>query len=152
MALTPTDDRGTPCGRPESLPAGAIVPGIGGGSRHPVLYYALLGVIVGAIAFLWLVVVDPLIARFLGFRTGGYGASGVAIVTGIALDMVLRRRIARGRWTTISRLHLESGRCPACTYALRGLPADADGYLTCPECSAAWRSDRLGTDAESNTD
>lgn len=35
------------------------------------------------------------------------------------------------------------GRCAACGYALSGLTEDDDGMIDCPECGAAWRSDRL---------
>jgi uncharacterized Zn finger protein (UPF0148 family) len=39
---------------------------------------------------------------------------------------------------------LLEGRCPACTYPVRGVPATADGCVVCPECSAAWRRERVG--------
>lgn len=34
---------------------------------------------------------------------------------------------------------LKLGRCAACAYALREVPADADGVRRCPECSCCWR-------------
>ena len=50
------------------------------------------------------------------------------------------------RRITAAMLTLE--RCPACAYSLRGVEADADGCVQCPECGAAWR---LPTQPASNT-
>ncbi len=38
---------------------------------------------------------------------------------------------------------IRSGRCPACRYRLVDIDQDAQGLITCPECGAAWRADRL---------
>jgi len=35
---------------------------------------------------------------------------------------------------------LRRGLCPACGYKLEGLDPDANGFTTCPECSAAWKT------------
>lgn len=31
------------------------------------------------------------------------------------------------------------GTCPRCGYGITGVPSDADGLTTCPECASAWR-------------
>ncbi|MDQ7012739.1 MAG: hypothetical protein Q9O74_02445 [Planctomycetota bacterium] len=38
---------------------------------------------------------------------------------------------------------VRNGRCPACRYKLVDIEEDAQGFITCPECGAAWRADRL---------
>ncbi len=38
---------------------------------------------------------------------------------------------------------VRNGRCPACRYRLVDINEDAQGFITCPECGAAWRADRL---------
>lgn len=37
------------------------------------------------------------------------------------------------------------GYCGACGYALSGLETSAEGYKVCPECSACWLGERVGT-------
>lgn len=138
------DDRGRGCPAPKTLPRGAVPPGIAGGSRHPILYYAAVGVVAGIVALVWLVVIDPMITPVLGFPTRVYGAAIAAGVASILTDRVLARRIARSRWDHICRLALAESSCPACGYLLSGALSEPDGCVVCPECGGAWRADRVG--------
>lgn len=66
------------------------------------------------------------------------------IVAAICVAGPLFRWIrARQHGPELARLLLEEGLCPSCAYNLYGLAADANGLLRCPECGAAWRSERV---------
>lgn len=39
---------------------------------------------------------------------------------------------------------LREGRCPCCGYVIAGSRPEPDGLIACPECSAAWKPDRIG--------
>jgi len=52
---------------------------------------------------------------------------------------------ARRKWAapSLAQLLIEEGLCPSCGYNFFGLSADAEGFLQCPECGAAWRAERV---------
>ena len=56
----------------------------------------------------------------------------------LSLSWVRRLKSAR-----LAQIHLNHGLCPACAYTLKGLETQQDGCVVCPECSAAWKADRL---------
>ena len=43
------------------------------------------------------------------------------------------------RFQRITRIMLESRRCPHCGYDLRGCPVDGDNITVCSECGSAWQ-------------
>lgn len=59
------------------------------------------------------------------------------------LGMALARFQWRKTMPGLTRILVEEGICAGCTYPLEGLAENADGMLVCPECSAAWRRDRV---------
>jgi uncharacterized Zn finger protein (UPF0148 family) len=40
---------------------------------------------------------------------------------------------------------LRIGACPSCGYRLGGAMVEADGAVVCPECAAAWKAERVGS-------
>lgn len=67
-----------------------------------------------------------------------------SIVVSTAIWLVSLNAIRRSKFHIISSIHLEQGHCAACAYKLEGLTPEPDGCITCPECSAAWKHDRIG--------
>lgn len=51
-----------------------------------------------------------------------------------------RNRMAAAQ---LAELLIEEGLCPQCGYNLLGLDADRGGMLSCPECGAGWRAERI---------
>lgn len=81
------------------------------------------------------------VGAFLGFRTlGGSSWATFGFYIACALLMVpaiqqnSNRLVAKRTRATL----LREGRCPSCAYPIATLPAEPDGRITCPECSAAW--------------
>ncbi|MEM0982621.1 MAG: hypothetical protein AAGI17_01580 [Planctomycetota bacterium] len=61
-----------------------------------------------------------------------------AIVLGmLVMGIVWIVRAAQGQKSMIEAARL--GTCGVCAYSLADLPIDADGLVTCPECTARWR-------------
>ncbi len=71
-----------------------------------------------------LAVVVPMVAVLVVFMFVNSGR--VTIAEKAAADVLLRR-----------------GLCASCLYPLGGLERAADGCLTCPECGAAWKRERI---------
>lgn len=59
----------------------------------------------------------------------------------IAYPLLVRRLMAREA-DRIIKVLLEDGICPCCAYNFAGLDRSAS-MLTCPECGAAWRTERI---------
>ena len=93
----------------------------------------------------------------LGFAFSIAAVSGIALgfapvwIIGFVAVVVLlgqlwhRRRIRRTIAPAVRLTLLTEACCPGCAYDLVGLPAEADGCTTCPECHAGWavRADML---------
>jgi len=54
------------------------------------------------------------------------------------------------KFDTIAQLHLSRWRCASCAYSLVDLVPEPDGCVVCPECNAAWKSDRVGSDPKTS--
>lgn len=52
--------------------------------------------------------------------------------------------VRQRKFSKIADIHLVHGRCAGCGYELRDLPIEDDGCIVCPECNAAWKSERIG--------
>lgn len=61
----------------------------------------------------------------------------------ISLFAAARRRAHHVQRLVEGLLHI--GRCPSCGYRLSGLLPESDAAMVCPECSAAWNADRVGS-------
>lgn len=70
---------------------------------------------------------------------------GASIVTSTVIWFVSLEWIRRRKFSTISGIHLRYGHCAGCGYALQDLQTEHDGCIVCPECNAAWKSDRVGS-------
>jgi hypothetical protein len=153
---TPVDARGKPCSI-AGLSSAQIARGAIGAdalydeqTRREVAITEKLGLVIalaaGAIsAVLWQIVhmVCPL------FGLPGLFAGFIILPTATAyltwrltLGAVRRRCFRR-----LSSMYLSTGRCPACHDSLAALNIEPDGCTVCPECGAAWRALRIGTNA-----
>lgn len=104
-------------------------------SVERVSYGLVLGVAIGVVAMVVLTVV--------GAAFGG-GASLIAFLVVVAFAMSLERAAARRRiGGAVGATITAHGFCGACGYSLRGLAAEGDGCLVCPECGGAWRAGRI---------
>lgn len=104
------------------------------------LFFGGVLVIVGVV--LLLLVYGPLAVLPVFWRglIPGVLAAGGAVGLSLVARPMLRAASPRG----FALLHLQQGRCPSCGFSLGGLEPDGEGRVRCPECSAAWRADRLG--------
>ncbi|MBT8485216.1 MAG: hypothetical protein EX267_12730 [Acidimicrobiia bacterium] len=103
---------------------------------------AIAGGVVGL--FLWKILEPAVGLGWIGV-IAGYVLVAPAVATLawlVALGPIRRRRFRR-----ITDVYLAAGRCPSCTYELAGLTPENDACLVCPECGAAWRSERISPDA-----
>lgn len=62
----------------------------------------------------------------------------VTIITAASTATGGSRPVEAGRARLLAR-----GLCASCAYHLNNLPTEADGCITCPECGASWRRDRI---------
>jgi len=51
--------------------------------------------------------------------------------------------IRKGRFSRIAEIYLSQGFCGSCGYLLDDLECESDGCVICPECNAAWKSERI---------
>lgn len=59
------------------------------------------------------------------------------------LSITLGNKAGRNRWLAVRSSHLASyRRCGACGYTFEGATPEHDGCAVCPECGAAWHTDR----------
>ena len=54
-------------------------------------------------------------------------------------------RVRRYRFHKFASISLQRGYCPSCGYTLKDLNLETDGCILCPECNAAWKKIRIGT-------
>lgn len=52
--------------------------------------------------------------------------------------------VRQRKFPKIAAVHLEHGKCAGCGYELKDLQVEDDGCVVCPECNAAWKSERIG--------
>lgn len=86
----------------------------------------------------------PLLLVFVASRTGLPPWTAFAL-TGLgssALTLSFLRREFRAE--TVPLL-LARERCASCGYTIAGAPRQSDGCVICPECGAAWKGSRVGT-------
>lgn len=63
----------------------------------------------------------------------------------VVLTVVKEHRVGRGEAAhEIGGVLLADSICPACGYGLGEQRPDVRGLIVCPECSAAWRGERIG--------
>ncbi len=55
----------------------------------------------------------------------------------------MRRGTRKREWGKIRLRMLHEGLCPSCAHDLRGRPAEEDGLVVCPVCTASWQSGRV---------
>lgn len=98
---------------------------------------------VPAIAFglfvLWRAIVDPLPTSL---RQMLISAAAVGLICGIAIAVQMRRRPPVGA-SSLAACLAAHGLCGACGYDLHTVAPEPDGCVVCPECGAAWHSDRF---------
>jgi uncharacterized Zn finger protein (UPF0148 family) len=84
------------------------------------------------------IAISIMVGNWLGSAWIGIGLM-LLLVPGVsaALTLILTPRVRR----SIARV-LRHGVCGACAYPLDGVVA-SQGYLTCPECGAQWREERV---------
>lgn len=104
-----------------------------------------IGVALGAVALVQYVL-WPIGQRAWAF--GAFPRFGTPVIVVIAV-------VLAGRFVRLPRLEavaggrrfidqaLRQGLCASCGHGIGGLPAQTDGCIVCPECAAAWRSDRI---------
>ena len=81
------------------------------------------------------------------FALLGTGAAMWVIVPLNLCFFVVVITFSMRRWRkampNLTRIFIEEGICAGCAYTLESLEESDDGMLVCPECSAAWRRDRV---------
>ncbi len=103
----------------------------------------------GMAAILTILVAVAWSDRYAGFGLVLFSPIFVPLITAALVSI---RGIAGGRSKLIDAMQgsmLARSTCPACGYHMGDLPAGADGLVTCPECRAAWSSERFGHGARS---
>ncbi len=140
------DDRGAPCSIAQRPPVVGKEEAAFSSMKRPFITF-LPGILLACtVAITWVLVIDPLIAQWFHFKTGVIGATAVALITNVTVELRMMSRFYSLRWAGFTRVYLEAGQCPSCGYGLLGVPADT-GFVRCPECNAAWCMDRIGTGA-----
>lgn len=111
------------------------------GTTGPLVWQAII--VGGTLMGLWM-----LMAVVIGPRVQAVFRPQFGSLPGMLLTSFLPQLLAMaglGLWWSrhLNRQLIEGavklGHCPSCGYALKGLPIDADGCSTCPECGAGWR-------------
>jgi hypothetical protein len=97
--------------------------------------------VAGILALNFSVVIGMMIAPGLGLPRGSVVV--IAIVVAFAIYFIVRTTTRTSRFGRSIEMYTYYGRCPQCLSSLRGLNADWDGCVVCPECAAAWRASRV---------
>ena len=67
----------------------------------------------------------------------------VGMAIGALVGVGVRRAYFHKHKARMITMMTRNGLCAACGHETVGAPVDADGYLRCTECDAAWRADRF---------
>ena len=104
---------------------------------------ALLGGVLGWV--LWTAVIMP----FTNLQNTMLGHLVIPFVLSIVVSTILwfvtLSWVRQRKFAKIATIHLQHGKCAGCGYALRDLPTEDDACIVCPECSAAWKAERIET-------
>jgi len=77
----------------------------------------------------------------------GLGDPGIGVLVFIGLivaaHIVIRAYVRRGTLNQLARTAVAEGVCGSCAFPLQAVPVADDGCMTCPECGASWRADRV---------
>lgn len=105
--------------------------------------------LLGVSALCWGMVM--LVYRVFGFSTQGTDLLSLVVGTGLLITTIglfcleaarLQRRHDRVVGPLRVASYLANGRCPQCGYNIGSIVSETDACVVCPECAAAWRSDR----------
>jgi len=106
----------------------------------------------------WRIIRLSLVGIFIGFLLlsaaidAVNGRYGFGIFMGVILslsfgELVIRRWYRRWRHReAVLRAMVMQGLCGSCGYELHGINSSDDGCIVCPECGAAWRTDKRRRD------
>lgn len=77
----------------------------------------------------------------------GIQAAGVGLLVFVLLILVAQRMLSayirRGAMAQLARTAVAEGICGSCAFSLEGAPVGENGHTLCPECGAAWRTERI---------
>lgn len=76
---------------------------------------------------------------------------GIVVFGTLVVDPWLWRDRLQSAWEEIVHEFLDRGSYPCCGHSLAGLPAAEDGCITCSECGAAWKKQRIGEEPRAGT-
>ncbi|MBX9737985.1 MAG: hypothetical protein K2X32_13775 [Phycisphaerales bacterium] len=97
--------------------------------------------IAGILALTFAMVIGSMAAPGLGLPQ--WSAAIIPAVVGLTFPFIVRATTRTSRFGRSIEMYTYYGRCPQCLSSLRGLNADWDGCVVCPECAAAWRASRI---------
>ncbi|MCA9302757.1 MAG: hypothetical protein KC996_01395 [Phycisphaerales bacterium] len=157
----PTDDRGNPCSIAglSAKQVGWRALGLPSVTPDPVLKeeqkrtagieiaVAIVGGLVGWV--LWSIAVSPLTRPKLGVLLDLVAQTTWCVIVAMIFWYILLNRIRRERFPRIAEIYLSAGNCASCGYKLHGLAPEPDSCILCPECNAAWKQTRIGSQVES---
>lgn len=87
-------------------------------------------------------VIQAFIIPILGFSGAGLGLLMFVLLIVLA-QRLLAAYIRRGAMAQLARTAVAEGVCGSCAFPLEGAPVGEDGHTLCPECGAAWRTERI---------
>ncbi len=102
------------------------------------------------IVLVWIAAIAAFLAIERVFGLLGRGRH-VALPLGLGVGCIMAAAYAswRIRFSRLARMVVRSalaeGRCGSCGYTMSELKTEGMEIVTCPECGAVWRRDRLGT-------
>lgn len=103
---------------------------------------ALIGGVMGW--SIWMIIFLPF-TSLKGSLLGNFLIPTIAsIVVSTIIWFVSLTWVRQLKFPKIAAVHLEHGKCAGCGYELKDLVVENDGCIVCPECNAAWKSERIG--------
>lgn len=157
----PTDDRDQPCSvadlstkqiawRALGLPSVTKDPTVKEEQTKTVGKETLVAFVGGFVGWIsWSNLIRPYTHKHLGSLLDLVAQTTFCIVISMVFWYLLLNRIRRDRFDQITRIYLTQGRCASCGYKLEGLTPEPDNCIVCPECNAAWKHTRVGSQGES---